>query len=59
MQNHQIKEECPSCGALLIDTLQNRRVESEEVEVSAQAASHSQSIEFQTAYQQLATQTGF
>lgn len=59
VQNHQIKEECPSCGALLIDTLQNRRVESEEVEVSAQAASHSQSIEFQTAYQQLSTKLGF
>jgi predicted RNA-binding Zn-ribbon protein involved in translation (DUF1610 family) len=25
IQNQQLKEECPSCGALLIDTLQNRR----------------------------------
>jgi predicted RNA-binding Zn-ribbon protein involved in translation (DUF1610 family) len=25
VQNHQVKEECPSCGALLIDTVQNKR----------------------------------
>jgi DNA-directed RNA polymerase subunit RPC12/RpoP len=59
VQNHQIKEECPSCGALLIDTLQNRRVEPEGRGVSAQAASHNLSIEFQTAYQRLSTKLGF
>lgn len=59
MQNHQIKEECPSCGALLIDTLQNRRVEPEGRGVSAQSASNNLSIEFQTAYQRLSTKLGF
>ena len=59
VQNHQIKEECPSCGSLLIDTLQNRRVEPDGVGVSAQSASHNLSIEFQTAYQRLSTKLGF
>jgi hypothetical protein len=59
VQNHQIKEECPSCGALLIDTLQNRRVEPEGRGVSAQSASNNLSIEFQTAYQRLSTKLGF
>src|ERR687896_404623 len=26
LQNGQLKEECPSCGSLLIDTLENRRL---------------------------------
>jgi Rad51 len=59
VQNHQIKEECPSCGALLIDTLQNRRVEPEGRGVNAQSASNNLSIEFQTAYQRLSTKLGF
>ena len=59
VQNHQIKEECPSCGALLIDTLQNRRVEPEGRGVSAQSASNNLFIEFQTAYQRLSTKLGF
>jgi Rad51 len=59
VQNHQIKEECPSCGALLIDTLQNRRVEPEGRGVSTQSASQNLSIEFQTAYQRLSTKLGF
>src|SRR5919109_4949765 len=55
IQNQQIKEEeCPSCGALLLDTLQNRMV---SASVSQQAAIvtdvTSKSVEFRTAFLQI------
>ena len=60
VQSHQIKEEeeCPSCGALLLDTLQNRRASSPmpEQAVVANAAPTSLqdlSVEFRTAFHQI------
>jgi predicted RNA-binding Zn-ribbon protein involved in translation (DUF1610 family) len=59
-QNNQLKEECPSCGALLIDTLQNRRKVSESLWEQEQVnntawgkSSRHLSIDFNTAYRQI------
>jgi hypothetical protein len=48
IQNQQLKEECPSCGALLLDTLQNRTVSIQAVVTNAP-----KSVEFRTAFHQL------
>ena len=58
IQRQQLKEECPSCGALLLDTLQNRRASSPmpEQAVVANAAPTSLqdlSVEFRTAFHQI------
>ena len=60
IQNQQLKEECPSCGALLIDTLQNRRRLSQSISGQQQVTTNIThkptehlSVEFQTAYQQI------
>ena len=54
IQKEQLKEECPVCGALLLDTLQNRSL---SLLQQASQASHKPvedlSIEFQTAFQQI------
>ena len=56
----QLNEECPSCGALLIETLQNRKkvtpslLEQEEAGTSsANKSSGDLSVDFKTAYRQL------
>jgi DNA-directed RNA polymerase subunit RPC12/RpoP len=59
IQNQQIKEEeCPSCGALLLDTLQNRTVStsvSQQAVVTCAIPKSLQdlSIEFRTAFHQI------
>jgi hypothetical protein len=60
LQSDQIKEECPSCGALLIDTLQNRRqvsrslFEQEQVIRGAvDKPSQYLPVAFKTAYRQI------
>jgi DNA-directed RNA polymerase subunit RPC12/RpoP len=60
VQRDQLNEECPGCGALLIDSLQNRRKVppslSEQGEVSTSSAnkpSQDLSVDFKTAYQQI------
>src|SRR5215216_787877 len=54
IQNQQhIKEECPSCGALLIDTLQNRTVSASVPQQAAVTNFTPQSIEFRTAFHQI------
>jgi hypothetical protein len=59
LQDGQLKEECPSCGALLIDTLQNRRISSAAAQQNQVVTSTNQkpaerlSVDFQTAYQQI------
>jgi hypothetical protein len=59
LQDGQLKEECPSCGALLIDTLQNRRISSDAAQQNQVVTSTNQkpaerlSVDFQTAYQQI------
>jgi hypothetical protein len=60
IQNQQLKEECPSCGALLLDTLQNRRKVSsalwEQGEVNTDTADKPSpylSADFITAYRQV------
>jgi hypothetical protein len=56
IQKEQLKEECPVCGALLLDTLQNRSL-SVSLLLQASQTSHRPvedlSIEFQTASQQI------
>jgi hypothetical protein len=59
-QKDQLKEECPGCGALLIDTLQNRRKvseslwEQEQVNNTARGKSWRHlSVDFKTAYRQI------
>jgi hypothetical protein len=53
IQKEQLKEECPVCGALLLDTLQNRSL---SVSLLHQASQTSHrpfedlSIEFQTGF---------
>jgi Rad51 len=60
VQRHQLNEECPGCGALLIDSLQNRRKVSlsllEQGQVSTSSAnkpSRDLSVDFNTAYRQI------
>jgi hypothetical protein len=59
IQNQQIKEEeCPSCGALLVDTLQNRTVSacmSHQAVVTNTTPKSLQdlSVEFRTAFHQI------
>jgi DNA-directed RNA polymerase subunit RPC12/RpoP len=59
-QQDQLNEECPGCGALLINTLQNRRkvysslLEQEHVSTSAaDKPSRCLSVDFNTAYRQI------
>jgi len=63
-QRDQLNEECPGCGALLIDTLQNRRKvseslwEQEQVNNTARGkSSRYLSVDFKTAYRQLECRT--
>ena len=53
IQNQQIKEECPSCGALLLDTLQNRAVSTSVSQQAAVANATSKLMEFRTALHQI------
>jgi hypothetical protein len=54
IQNLQIKEEeCPSCGALLLDTLQNRTVSASMPEQAVVTNTISKSVEFKTAFLQI------
>jgi Rad51 len=60
VQQDQLNEECPGCGALLIDTLQNRRkvssplLEQEQVSTSSDnTRSGYLSVDFKTAYRQI------
>jgi hypothetical protein len=56
IQKEQLKEECPVCGALLLDTLQNRSLSVSLLQQASQASHRpveDLSIEFQTAFQQI------
>jgi len=53
VQNQQIKEECPSCGALLIDTLQNRTVSASVPQQGVVTNATPKSVEFRTAFHQI------
>src|SRR5919106_6615428 len=58
LQNGQLKEECPSCGSLLIDTLENRRLSLSTIQQQgAHDTSHKTiekiSVNFQTAHRQI------
>jgi predicted nucleic acid-binding Zn-ribbon protein len=60
VQRNQLNEECSRCGALLIDTLQNRRKVSpsllEQGQISTSSAnkpSRDLSVDFNTAYRQI------
>lgn len=58
LQNEQLKEECPSCGSLLIDTLENRRLSLSAIQQQgAHDTSHKTiekiSVNFQTAHRQI------
>jgi DNA-directed RNA polymerase subunit RPC12/RpoP len=60
VQRDQLNEECPGCGALLIDSLQNRTKVSpsllEQGQVSTSSAnkpSQDLSVDFSTAYRQI------
>ena len=55
VQNQQIKEEeCPGCGALLLDTLQNRTVSTSVLQQSAIVTTATpKSVEFRTAFHQI------
>ena len=56
VQNQQIKEEeeCPSCGAVLLDTLQNRTVSASEPEPATIISNTTpKSVEIRTAFHQL------
>lgn len=58
LQNEQLKEECPSCGSLLIDTLENRRLSLSAIQQQgAHDISHKTiekiSVNFQTAHRQI------
>ena len=61
VQRDVLNEECPRCGALLMDSLQNRRkvspslLEQEQVSTSAAGKpSRYLTVDFNTAYQQIA-----
>jgi DNA-directed RNA polymerase subunit RPC12/RpoP len=55
IQNQQIKEECPSCGALLLDTLQNRTVSASMPEQAVVITNATpKSVEFRMAFHQIA-----
>ena len=53
IQNQQIKEEYPSCGALLLDTLQNRTVSASVPEQAVVTNVTPKSIEIRPAFHQL------
>jgi DNA-directed RNA polymerase subunit RPC12/RpoP len=56
IQKEQLKEECPVCGALLLDTLQNRSLSVSLLQQASQTSHRpfeDLSIEFQTAFQQI------
>src|SRR5215216_6017102 len=60
VQREQLNEECPSCGALLIDSLQNRRKVSSSLSEQGQVSTSSVnklsqdlSVDFNTAYRQI------
>ena len=53
VQNQQIKEECPSCGALLIDTLQNRTVSASVPQQGVVTNATPKSVGFRTAFHQI------
>ena len=56
IQKEQLKEECPVCGALLLDTLQNRSLSVSLLQQASQTSHRpieELSIEFQTAFQQI------
>jgi hypothetical protein len=60
VQREQLNEECPGCGALLIDSLQNRRKISPSLSQQGQVSTRSAnkpsqdlSVDFNTAYQQI------
>jgi hypothetical protein len=53
IQNQQIKEECPSCGALLLDTLQNRTVSTSVPQQAVVTTATPKSVEFRTAFHQI------
>src|SRR5918999_5853434 len=62
LPNDQLKEECPSCGSLLVETLQNRRLISslrqQEYRVkSTQNPADRLSSDFQTAQRQIEAKT--
>ena len=58
-QKEQLKEECPGCGALLIDNLQNRRLSSASTQEQQLVTDTNQKpikhlpFDFQTAYRQI------
>jgi DNA-directed RNA polymerase subunit RPC12/RpoP len=59
IQNQQLKEECPSCGVLLVDTLQNRTVSASVPQQAAIVTTATPksvqdlSAEFRTAFHQI------
>ena len=54
IQNQQIKEECTSCGALLVDTLQNRTISASMPHQAAVITNaNPKSVEFRTAFHQI------
>jgi DNA-directed RNA polymerase subunit RPC12/RpoP len=60
LSKEQVREECPGCGSLLIDSLQNRTLSSANLERSQlsvietiQKPSQRSSTDFQTAYRQV------
>ena len=53
IQNEQIKEECPGCGALLVNTLQNRTVSASALEQAVVTNAIPKSVEFRTAFHQI------
>ena len=59
IQNQQLKEECPSCGVLLVDTLQNRTVSASVLQQAAIVTTATPksvqdlSAEFRTAFHQI------
>src|SRR5918994_130771 len=53
IQNQQIKEECPSCGAMLLDTLQNRTVSASVPQQAVVTTATPKSVEFRTAFHQI------
>jgi hypothetical protein len=53
IQNQQIKEEYPSCGALLLDTLQNRTISVSVPQHAALTNISPKSVEFRTAFHQI------
>src|SRR5215218_5183304 len=54
IQNQQIKEECTSCGALLVDTLQNRTISASMPHQQGVVTNATpKSVEFRTAFHQI------